>query len=226
LRRPLRIAHATDIHVGWTTPSRVLERAARTIHDARPDVVVLTGDYVNVSQVHLARVRRFVEMLPRPVVATLGNHDHWAGAAAIARALTAAGAKVLRNEAMTVGDLTIVGVDDARSGNDDVDRAFHGVDRPEDALVLQHAPTGTHSIAKRRGRMVLSGHTHGGQIVVGKVTSRIARAVGEPYLSGWFDIGPTKLYVNAGLGHAPLRRGKTAHAEVAIFDLVPSAPTE
>lgn len=227
VRRPVRIVHITDVHVGWSTPQSALDAAVRAAHAASPHLTVLTGDYVNTSLHHAEVLSRFVRALPGPVVATLGNHDHWADARGMTRLLERAGATVLANQALAtqpagVG-LHIVGVDDARSGHDDVDRAFFGVARPQDALVLSHDPASIRDIEARGGRLVLSGHTHGGQVQVPGLTDALGRYVGQPHLHGWHDVQQARLYVNAGLGHSRhgLRVGKGAAAEVSILDLVP-----
>ena len=224
--RTLRIAQLTDVHVGLTTPRRMLGRIASVVHSLRCDAVVLTGDYVNASVFHVGRVTELVRALPRPCVAVLGNHDHWTNADRVTRALTAGGAQVLRNESTTIrGDgwsLVVVGVDDGRSKHDDVDRAFEHVDRPERALVLTHDPRTAQSIAKTGAPLVLSGHTHAGQIHVPHVVPMVAKLTGHPYLHGFHRLDRTDLYVSAGIGHSlhGLRSMETA-PEIAVFDLDP-----
>lgn len=216
-----RVVQLSDLHVGPSTPPFVLARVAEIVSSLEPDVVVLTGDYVNVSTFHARRITELVRALPKPCVATLGNHDHFADPERIASCLEQGGARVLRNEAATVGDLLIVGVDDGRSGNADVARAFAGA-WAERALVLTHYPNTAEEIAATGAPLVLSGHTHGGQIRVPWVTRRIARVAGHPYLQGFHRVGDrTDLYVNAGLGHSlpGLRSGRGATPEIAVFDL-------
>jgi len=81
----LRLMHLTDPHVGWATPTELLQQAALLASRTNPDLVVLTGDYVNRSLRYLGELRRFLRALARPRVATLGNHDHWCGAPAVTR---------------------------------------------------------------------------------------------------------------------------------------------
>lgn len=155
--------------------------------------------------VFVDRISELVRALPKPCVATLGNHDHWTDARRIAKALERGGAHVLRNESLVIDRLPIVGVDDGCSGHADVVRAFEDVADPEHALVL-------------------TGHTHAGQLHVPRVTERLARLVGHRYLHGFYRLGVrTDLYVNAGIGHAALRAGR-ARPEIAVFDLGPSLP--
>lgn len=223
LGRALRVAHLTDIHVGLSTPSRTLAEAAALTWAARPDLVVLTGDYVNHSLDHLDGLGHFVRSLPGPVVATLGNHDYWSGAEPIVATLRAAGACVLRNESevlrMRGVDLPVVGVDDSTTQHHDVPRALAVVSAP--ALVLTHNPRIAGGIAAGgQARLILCGHTHAGQVAVPVLTPLAFRASGMRHSAGRYTEGEATIYVSAGLGHSTLRVGRAARPEVAIFDLV------
>ncbi len=222
----LRIAHLTDLHVGWATPQHILDEAVALCRRARPDLVVLTGDYLNRSLKHLPALSRLVARLPRPCVATLGNHDYWSGAAEIQAALEAREVMVLRNthKRLRLGrqELSIVGVDDGYTDHADVETSFAGLENPKRALVLTHDPNTAGAIAERGGRLILAGHTHGGQIQIHRVTDAIARVAGNGYLAGWYSVADAKLYVNSGLGSSAvrLRVGERARPEVALFDFV------
>jgi predicted MPP superfamily phosphohydrolase len=225
--RRLRIVQLTDLHVGPTTPRTVLTRVARLVEELECDAVVLTGDYVNMSVLFVDRVTEFVRALPKPCIATLGNHDHWTDPERVTAALRAGGAEVLRNESTAIdvrGErLVVVGVDDGCSGNANVARAFARVAAPETALVLSHFPNTALAIASTGAPLVLSGHTHAGQIDVPYATRAIAKITGNPYLQGFYRVGPkTEVYVNAGVGHSliGLRAGRTS-PEIAVFDLEP-----
>jgi predicted MPP superfamily phosphohydrolase len=219
-RRSARVVQLTDIHVGPTTPRRFLCEVARRVRELEPDLVVMTGDYVNASTFYANRITELVLQLPRPCVAVLGNHDHWTDAKRVTQALEAGGARVLRNESIHVAGITVVGVDDGCSGHADVERAFARVTDAEDALVLSHFPNTADEIATKAARLVLSGHTHAGHFAIPRVTKAVAKLAGNPYLHGFHRVGArTDLYVSAGLGHSlpGLRLG--AKPEVAVFDL-------
>ena len=226
--RRIRVAQLTDIHVGATTPRTMLAHVAQVVSTLGCDLVVLTGDYVNASLVHLDRVTELVKSLPGPCIATLGNHDHWTDPVRVAAALREGGALVLQNESTVVRgrgfELTVVGVDDGRTRHDDVTRAFANVADPTRALVLSHFPTTAESIATTGAPLVLSGHTHAGQIDVPHVTRLLARLAGNPYLHGFYRLDRTDLYVSAGIGHSlhGLRAGRTC-PEIAVFELDPEA---
>lgn len=229
LRRAVRVVHLTDLHIGWSTPAALLEQVTAETRSLGPDLVALTGDYVNVSLYHAGALERFVSGLPGPVVAVLGNHDHLAGAAAIAARLRRAGAVVLQNAGHEVAGLTVVGVDDGFSGHDDCGLAFSSVLAGAPILGLTHFPPTAPLLAERGARLVLAGHTHAGQFELpGRWTERLASLAGlGGYLRGFHGLGGgSQLYVNAGLGHARrgMRWGEACRPELAVFDLLPSGP--
>jgi predicted MPP superfamily phosphohydrolase len=220
----LRIAQLTDIHVGWGTTAATLQTAQVQANLVRPDLLVLTGDYLNHSLAEIDTLRAWVRGLPRPAIATLGNHDHWSGALAIRRMLEQEGIPVLSNES-TVLDvagvpLQIVGVEDGFTHRDDVDAAFRHIARPEEALVLSHDPKTADKIAKTGAHVILSGHTHGGQFDIPGITSVLASVAGIKYLKGWYMLGDTRLYVNCGVGSSVAAgRNGTVGAELAVFEV-------
>ena len=93
-RSRARVVHLTDVHVGPTTPRRFLAEVARRVRELEPDLVVMTGDYVNASTFYAGRITELVIQLPGPCIAVLGNHDHWTDAKRVTRALEEGGARV------------------------------------------------------------------------------------------------------------------------------------
>lgn len=224
--RGLRLVHLTDLHLGWATPRELLHQVVSLAERAAPDLVVLTGDYLNHSLKHLRALERLVALLPRPCLATLGNHDHWSGAEAVESALEQAGVVVLRNRPHRVAlggrRLTVVGVDDSFTGHDDIEAAFAQVGSAEPVLALTHCPKIGPALARRGARLILTGHTHAGQVQVPLVTRAVSRLAGQRYLAGWYELGPSRLYVNAGVGSSAIRwrLGARAAPELAIVTLV------
>ena len=224
--RGLRIVQLSDLHVGWGTPSHLLQQALELTRRARPHLVVLTGDYLNHSLTRLPALERFVAALPRPCVATLGNHDYWSDAGAITRSLGRHNVPVLRNRHVVLRlagrRLPVVGVDDGYTRHHDVERAFFGVKHPSRALVLTHHGETADAIVKHGGRLILAGHTHGGQLNLPILTVAVTRMVGMRYVAGWYPVEQGRLYVNAGIGSMVIRRriGRRAIPEVALMDLI------
>lgn len=222
LRTALRVAQLTDVHVGPTTPFSLLRRAV-TEASKRSDLLVYTGDTVNIRA---GGARRFAELLrsvPQPVVAVLGNHDHMAGASQVRAFLEDAGIVVLQNECTEHDGLWVVGVDDGHTHHADPVRAFEKVPTGEraNALVLSHFPPAADQIAPLGGRLILSGHTHGGQVRLPGGVAPILQLLGRsPYVYGWYTVAGADLYVSAGLGHSWLRIASPP--EVPIFHLEPA----
>ena len=228
-RSVVRVAQLSDVHVGMGTPVETLLAAQRHAHAAKPDLLVLTGDYLNRSLAELDNLEAWIAGLPRPIVATLGNHDHWSGALGIRRMLENQGVITLVNENTEIDlggrKLTVVGLDDGFTRRANPEKAFAGLAQPDRALVLSHEPGTADRIGLHGGRLVLSGHTHGGQFVVPGLTGAITRLIGMRYLAGWYQAGDARLYVNAGVGTSVRvpRVGEQAIPELSVFDLVASA---
>jgi predicted MPP superfamily phosphohydrolase len=219
----LKIAHLTDLHVGMLTPDKRILGAIRHAEETKPDLVLLTGDFVCYSPRFVGKLREIVRGISAPVYAVLGNHDYWTDGEGVRRALENNGYAVLRNghsEITLRGEpLTVVGIDDAITRHSDVKRAFRGVKRGGSKIVLTHVPSMADRAAEHGESLILAGHTHGGHVNIPKVTAGIARRLGNHYLAGFFEVGGSKLYVNRGIGSSsvPIRAG--APSEVAVFTL-------
>ncbi len=231
----LRIAHLTDQHVGRVTPYEIQREAIDITNDQNPDLVVLTGDFVCHSQLYLDQLTDLIRRLKAPALAVLGNHDHWAGAGEVRTALERGGAQVLSNQhtIMTFRDhqpLQIVGLDDAYTGHADREKAVKGLRADLPTLGLSHIAEEADGLWACGVPLVLSGHTHGGQITVARLHEwSLGRLSGHKYVHGLYGsrtFGPATrdtgaVYVGAGIGAAvmPLRFGERGQREVAIFDL-------
>lgn len=223
----LRIAHLTDVHCGRITPRQHIRAAVALANRARPDLVVMTGDYVNWRKDEVPLVTEQLGGLDsEPVVCTLGNHDYFADGDGVAAALLGAGYTVLRNQHTTVevggAPLHLVGIDDPVTHKDDIPAAFARVPTDGTRVVLCHCPEKVVELAEHGAHLVLSGHTHGGQINVRGITDRIFKRAGRRYYySGLYEVGRTWLYVSAGIGFSGVRvrAGRGTRAEVAVLTL-------
>lgn len=220
----LVLAHLTDLHVGLLTPRVRLERAVRMVQSMRPDLVLLTGDYLWHGLEFLPHLEDLARRLPRPAIATLGNHDHWCGAARVRAALEAAGVRVLQNERLRLElrghPFTVAGIDDARTGHADVPRAMALTGGPGPVLALAHCPGSAPEAARLGARLILAGHTHGGALRPLGLTVP-ARAMSGRYLAGWYTVEGVPLYVGRGVGDSgiPIRLGREARPEVTRITL-------
>jgi hypothetical protein len=200
----LRVAQISDIHVGDCTPRHRVLGAIASINALRPDLAVLTGDFVTYSRAPLPRVGEQLDGLQVPTVAVLGNHDHFVDADDVSRSLDRCGYAVLRNQHAELRvrgvRFNIFGVDDGGTDSDDVRLTFDGAPKDGSRLVLTHNPITVRKLPKDEGLLCLSGHTHGGQIVIPPITDALSTALGQPYIRGRYLVGGNQLYVNRGLG--------------------------
>ena len=222
----MTIGHLSDVHVQRMVRPRHLDRAVDLINELAPDLTFLTGDYVCFHPGAIPRLANSLARLqvPHRPVAVLGNHDHWCDGPAIRRVLEDIGVAVLQNEHTHVevrGErLLVVGVDDGRTRRADPVRAFaEAPPSPHPVLALTHDPRTAQEMAPFGPALILAGHTHGGQINVGRLTHRMAARMGHHHLEGFFELGErSRLFVNRGLGASlPLR--VNAPPEVALLVL-------
>lgn len=228
----LRIAHLTDLHVGRVTPMKVQHEAVRITNDSRPDLVVLTGDFVCHSQLYLDALEEIVSSFDAPVVCVMGNHDYWSGVAGVRRALGRAGAEVLDNQSTTITlrrqELQLVGLDDAYTGHADVQKATSGLRKGVPTLGLSHIAEEADALWHAGVPLVLSGHTHAGQVTLARLHElAVGRLAGHKYVHGLYGERAVNgnsrgaVYVGAGVGAAvvPLRLGERGRREVTFFEL-------
>jgi hypothetical protein len=228
----LRIVQLSDIHVGATTPREHVRAAVAAANSARPDLVVLTGDYVCWRRHEAPMVAdQLAGLSASRVLAVLGNHDYFTWGAGVAASLESNGYEVLRNQTTIAhvngAPLAMVGIDDPVTRHDDIDAAFAGAPATMTKVVLCHSPEHGPKLAARDADLVLSGHTHGGQIYVRGITDRLMKRLGLNYRRGMYPVGErTTMYVTPGVGFSGVthRRGEGTDAEVAVLTLRRAGP--
>jgi predicted MPP superfamily phosphohydrolase len=235
----IRVAHLTDQHVGRVTPYSIQREAVALANQQKPDLVVITGDFVCHSQVYLDQLSELMRTFEAPVMAVLGNHDHWAGGGEVLGALRRGGVEVLSNHHTTITirnqALQVVGLDDAYTGHANREAAVKGLRKDVPTLALSHIAEEADGLWRHGIPLVLSGHTHGGQVTVARLHEiSVGKIAGHKYIHGLYGsraAGPSNgngaqqpagaVYVGAGIGAAlmPLRLGARGKREVTIFEL-------
>jgi predicted MPP superfamily phosphohydrolase len=230
-----RIAQLSDFHCSRHVTASYLSEAVDLAQAQNPDLVVLTGDFVHRGYKYVERVSDTLGRLSAPhgVYAVLGNHDFSVRNAlgirrfrhlhrAVTAGLTARGIAVLHNETipLTRGDssLHLVGIADLWSRTCDLEQAFAGIPPSAPRIALAHNPRTIERLNGQRCDLMLSGHTHGGQINwpgLGRPTlGRKARK----FAAGLYSHQNTYLYVNKGVGFG-FRFRFGVRPEVAVFTL-------
>ncbi len=230
-----KIVQLSDLHYdGLRLSEGLLREAIETSNQEKPDLILLTGDYVtdNPNPVNnLVKRLKYLEARAG-IFACLGNHDHYfpISKQRITEAFTKINIGVLWNEiAYPLGEqLPIVGLADYWSREFDPEPVFDRIDPKLPRIVLSHNPDSAEVLKKWRVDLQLSGHTHGGQVVIpgygpaamhyDKLRRKIPKTVIKyvPFLKtfvnvvkhwewsqGWHQIGRNQLYVNRGLGTYP-----------------------
>lgn len=221
-----RVVQLSDLHIGsFDDRAQGLAWAARANRE-RADLVVVTGDLVTTGTHYYDDAADVLGALRAPdgVLVSFGNHDGW-DTPAFARAIEARGARVLENAWTRIvrGDaaLVVAGLGDRFAGRDDLDATLAA--RPHDAptLLLSHYPSFFERAADAGVDLVLSGHTHAGQLALWPWPRllNVATLTGQRAW-GLYRRGASTLYVNAGLGVTgpPVRVG--CPPEIAVFELV------
>ena len=222
----LTVLQLSDIHAGALMTQARMEVIARAGIALAPDLVVMTGDLFDVSARAAAPFTRAFRDLHGKLgtFAILGNHDYLAGEGAVKRAVQDAGMRLLRNDGARIerggGTLWLGGVDDPskRSVGSDPVAALRHASPEEPRILLAHRPSLFDECASAGAQLVLSGHTHGGQIALSPRWS-FARALG-PYTMGHYEKNGAQLYVHRGMGTVgpvPLRAGSPP--ELALLTL-------
>ncbi|HEY9632860.1 MAG TPA: metallophosphoesterase [Coleofasciculaceae cyanobacterium] len=246
-----KLVQLSDLHYdGLRLSENLLAQAIEASNQAEPDLVLLTGDYVTDDPKPIHKlVQRLKHLQSRAgMYAVLGNHDHWRYClkTEVIDALTSIRVRVLWNEiAYPLGrELPIVGLADLWSREFDPAPVMNQLDPNTPCIVLSHNPDTAEPLQQWRVDLQLSGHTHGGQIVIPGIgplavvlkklqpylPKRVQRRI--PYMrecvsvvehwewaKGLHQVGQNQLYINRGLGtYAPGRL--FCAPEVTIITLV------
>lgn len=232
----LRVVQVSDTHLGRRVPGIFIERSVRMALSLEPDVVVLTGDYIHLGAAMIERAAELFAPLtaakrrdgaPMPVFGVLGNHD-WVGdpvrlSDALRRigvhmidndrVFLSANGSVHRREPTTEPRLCLAGLGDLYYDSILPERALDGVEADTVRIVLAHNPDTAEELKVVNGPridLMLSGHTHGGQVklpVVG--TPIVASWYGSKYAGGVVQAPAFRVVVSRGVGMSllPVRFG-------------------
>lgn len=232
------VAQLSDIHLDEFTEPFLLREAIDEINRNRPDIVLLTGDYVSAEVLpqhltvaaawHCAKLLSRLECTQR--YAIFGNHDVWAGEEHVGNALRSHGIAVLRNSYLPIelngGRIWLAGIDDPVCGQPDPDLAIPASIRnlPNEPIVLMcHAPDYVDVLrihpTGQAVSFVVSGHTHGGQIRLPFVGPLHLPPGGRKYVEGLFRVPPMQLYVNRGIGSVGVPFRFDCRPEITFFKL-------
>lgn len=218
LAATLRFVQITDVHIG-SRSTDFLGRVMQQVNDLNAQFLCITGDFVDapgISEEQLSALRS----CPVPIYFSIGNHERYEDLDDILQRLERLGVKVLRSASTMHGEAQLIGIDDSERPSQ-VERELAKVDIDQDrfVLLLYHRPRGLAAAAAAGVDLMISGHTHNGQIVpfnfvVGRVFEQTV---------GLFNEGLTQLYVSPGTGTwGPVMR-LGSRGEITLFEVQPIA---
>lgn len=211
------IVQISDLHASHTLRRDYVERVVSMTMDAQPDLIALTGDFVDGSVEDLRDIVAPLAQMRAPlgVYFVTGNHEYYSGVDEWLAEFRRLGIRVLRNERVDIHNgkefFDLVGIDDWTAhqfGNGhgaDLRRAVAGRDTVRELILLAHQPKAVFEAEEHGVGLQLSGHTHQGQIWPFEYLVRLA----QPFIAGLGRQGETQIYVNRGTGYwgPPLRVG-------------------
>ena len=230
----MRLVQISDIHFHEFSEAYYIREVVRRVNALQPDVVMLTGDFVSDSPRSHAYGRaqsyscaEILQAIACPVrYAVMGNHDAEVGVAAVIDALQTHGIPVLENRYLPIERdgrrIWLAGVANVTAHMARLELAVPPkTTRGRDPVVLMaHEPDFLDHVAQYGGvDFMVSGHTHGGQVRLPLTGPLVLPPLGRKYVEGFFQMGPTRLYVNRGIGTvgAPVRF--LCRPEITVFTL-------
>ena len=218
-----RIVHLSDIHHSPFTDLEHISRAVTIANELQPDMFVLTGDFVSHESIYIAPMAKEMGRLTSEfgTFACLGNHDHRTDAEMVTKLLRAENIRVLINEGFRFkardSAFWLCGVDDYSNGKPDLRAALRGSFPDEMKLLLAHNPKSAFGAARAAIDLMLSGHTHGGQVRLREDEKKILPR--RKSASGLYRRKTTQIYITRGIGTVvlPVRFG--CPPEISLLEL-------
>ena len=220
-----RLVQISDIHMDEWMTRRRLEDIVSQVNQLDPDLVAVTGDFItDARQQYLADLVFAMSKLRGRdgVVAVLGNHDYWSDHSFVRLILKGSGIKELPNQVLSLarGDarLHICGVDCSYEGHDRLDQVLEQLPEQGAAILMVHEPDfADTSAATGRFDLQISGHSHGGQVVLPFVGPLILPPHAHKYPSGLYNINGMLHYTNRGLGMVHFHLRLNCRPEITLI---------
>ncbi len=223
----IKILQISDLHLNQLTYSH--KSIAKKINSIKPDLIFITGDSVDKTE-KIRLLDEFLELIDSSIkkYAITGNWEYWGkvNLTELKSVYSKNNCELLINENRTISikkrEISIIGIDDFVGGNADFGKAIENLKESKTNIVLSHCPKYRDIITTQIGNLnidlVLSGHTHGGQITFLGIVPFKPQGSGK-YLKGWYKECEPKMYISKGIGTSilPIRLG--ARAEMVTMDV-------
>ncbi|MBI1967406.1 MAG: metallophosphoesterase [Gemmatimonadetes bacterium] len=226
----LTLLHVSDVHAGIHMGREQMEAIVARANALRPDLIVQTGDMIDISQHYIPDYVRVFRDLRAPlgVVTVLGNHDRYTGEAAVIRGVRDAGQVFVQNGAHVIerngATLALLGIEDPHqwTADDpqpgDIATALRAAPPEAFKILLAHRPGAFDGAIPRGIPLTLAGHIHGGQFYLPVIGWSAGRLITK-YVMGHFQRGRSQLYVSRGIGVVGIPIRVFAPPEIALLEL-------
>ena len=219
LKKEYKIAQISDIHIGGLIEKNFISKMIKKVNDLNPDIIVITGDLID-TPLHKAQkiLNELIHLKSKyGTYYIVGNHEYFYGVQNIIKYISSLGIKVLENESVYIGEenegFNLLGVYDVfgykiNSYEPDIKQALKNIQKNSPNILLAHQPRYIKEVPNNVD-LVLSGHTHGGQIAPFNLLVRLV----QPYIRGLNQHSSnTQIYVNKGTGFwgPPMRLGASS----------------
>ena len=222
--KPFRLVQLSDLHRSPFVSEGMIRRAVALAMAEKPDIVGLTGDFITEKNDYIYSCRDALSELSAPmgVWGILGNHDYAEGKPdRVASALSAKGIPLLINASAKLSNgVYLLGIDDLWCGAPNIEGTLATVPMGAPIIGMIHNPNLVKGF-ENVDCVLLSGHTHGKQINIKGF--RNITGMDLRYVSGWYTVGKSKLYVNRGIGVVGIPIRVLSPPEVTVYDFSPPA---
>ena len=217
----------SDLHFGPLMPLAVIRRVIRRANDLHSDAILCTGDYIHARDATDQVDAVWTELMKLKarfgVFSVLGNHDHWGNTERSLDWLEKSGQSV-RHRAMPVeingSRIWVGGAGDFWEDVPGIDRAFRGIPAEECKILLAHNPDTADSTYNTALDLIVSGHTHGGQVVVPFWGPPVLPVKNKHYSSGLIEHKGKKVFISRGIGWAIIPVRLNCRPEICVLELV------
>jgi predicted MPP superfamily phosphohydrolase len=232
----MRIVQISDLHYAEYTEPSYIARTVDRVNALRADMVLLTGDFISMAPVRLVEARSYAPLcaqllskLTCPLrYGVIGNHDWAVDAPYVTECLQAVGIPILDNQFVPLerggSRIWLAGLADAIGGRINITRALprHALADREPVILMGHEPDTVDVVALSGVDLMLSGHTHGGQVRLPFLPPFFLPPLGKRYVAGHFTRRRTQLYVNRGIGAVGLPFRFNCPSEITEITLRPA----
>ena len=225
----IRLVQLTDLHLGFMVSESFIARIVHKTNQLKPDIIICTGDYVHKrnSTEEIDKVWPILSKLKAKygVFSVLGNHDHWADFERSMYWLERSGQNIryaCKQIYKGKERILIAGAGDYWEDDLNIDKTFSCSDQDDCRVLLSHNPDSVDTKYNTSLSLVISGHTHGGQVVIPFFGPPKLPVKNKEYSSGLIDAGKTKVFISKGIGWAIYPVRFNCYPEIAILELFQS----